>query len=297
MSPFRIIRKKIGELLVERKIVTQEQVNEALEEQKLKGGYISQHLIALGYAEEEDIAICLSNQYGFPYLPLKNYAIPSEVMDIIPLKFIKIYSLLPVDKIGDVFTVTMADPLNDGVIEMLKQITNCEISIFISTYTEIAQTMDRYFLRQLEELQKKEVTQDFLIKEGIANPFVQTLGYSGKERRRYKRIEVGLDLEFFFQNKSFQGRTKDISYIGILFVCSSFIPIDTNILCKINTDKDYVYAVVQVLRTEKEKEVKQVQGYDVSVRNYGVAGFFNFVTDEDKKKLVAFIKQYSLQNK
>ncbi|MCX7661574.1 MAG: hypothetical protein N2Z79_02680, partial [Candidatus Omnitrophica bacterium] len=92
MIPLRTVRKKLGELLIERKIITPEQLQIALEEQKKKGGYLSQHLIALGFASELDIAMCLSNQYNFAYLPLKNYIIPNEVLGTIPLKWIKIYT-------------------------------------------------------------------------------------------------------------------------------------------------------------------------------------------------------------
>ena len=80
MLPLRVVRKKIGELLLQRNVITLQQLNAALEEQKKKGGYLSQHLIALGFASELDIAHCLSNQYNFAYLPLKNYNIPREIL-------------------------------------------------------------------------------------------------------------------------------------------------------------------------------------------------------------------------
>src|SRR3989338_6429982 len=98
MAISRVLRKKIGELLIERGVINPKQLQKALEEQKRKGGYLSQHLISLGFTTEADIAHCLSNQYNFAYLPLKNYNIPDEVLELIPLKWIKIYTLIPVDK-------------------------------------------------------------------------------------------------------------------------------------------------------------------------------------------------------
>lgn len=190
MSPQRVIRKKIGELLVERNIITEEQLKIALEEQKRKGGYISQHLISLGFAKEFDISNCLASQYGFAYLPLKNYNIPSEVLEIIPLKLIKIYSIFPIDKVDGVLTVAMADPLNDGVIEMLKQITNCQIQVFISTYSELNKAINKYFGPRLKELDTATFNGEDLLKEDIAQPFIQTLAYSGPERRKYKRKKL-----------------------------------------------------------------------------------------------------------
>ena len=113
MLPFRTVRKKMGELLIERKIITPEELSLGLEEQKKKGGYLSQHLIALGFATELDIATCLSNQYNFAYLPLKNYIILPDMLELIPLKWVKIYTLIPVDKVCNVLSVAMADPLNE----------------------------------------------------------------------------------------------------------------------------------------------------------------------------------------
>jgi hypothetical protein len=92
MSLLRSVRRKMGDLLLERKIITQEQLNLALEEQRKMGGYLSQHLIALGFVSELNVAYCLSNQYNLAYLPLNNYCVPDEVLDIIPLKWIKIYT-------------------------------------------------------------------------------------------------------------------------------------------------------------------------------------------------------------
>lgn len=158
MLPFRTVRKKMGELLIERKIITPEELSLGLEEQKKKGGYLSQHLIALGFATELDIATCLSNQYNFAYLPLKNYIILPDMLELIPLKWVKIYTLIPVDKVCNVLSVAMADPLNEGVIQMLHQITNCDIQLFISTYSELNEAINRYFGDKLRDL--KEVYLD-----------------------------------------------------------------------------------------------------------------------------------------
>ena len=76
MPPIRrAVSKQLGELLLERGLVNQAQLNKALETQKDKGGLIGQILVALGFVKEEEIAQALTVQYGFPYLPLGNYEI------------------------------------------------------------------------------------------------------------------------------------------------------------------------------------------------------------------------------
>ncbi len=70
--PRKVIGKLLGELLVERKVITPEQIEAALKVQKAKGGLLGQILVSLGFATEESVAQAVTAQYGFPYLPLKS---------------------------------------------------------------------------------------------------------------------------------------------------------------------------------------------------------------------------------
>ncbi len=291
ISTRRAIRKKIGELLIERGIITPDQLKKALQQQAQKGGYISQHLISLGFATEVDIANCLSIQYNIGYLPLDNYRIPLHLLETIPLKLIKIFSVLPLDKIGRILAVAMADPLNEGVIEMLRQITNCDVEVFVSTYSELNRAIERYFAKKIKDMGKYAISEDDLTKEGVVRPFIQTVCYSGQERRRYQRINVELDMEYFLYGKIFKARVKNMSYLGIYFVCASFIPIDTNVLSKIHIKDSPVDVVVQVVRVEKIGEASQKKKDEAAGGGYGIAGFFNFLTEDDKKKLILFLKE------
>jgi len=287
----RSIRKKIGELLIERGTITPEKLEKALREQAAGGGYISQHLISMGFASEADIAHCLSVQYNFGYLPVENYKIPPHLLDVIPLKLIKIFSILPLDKTDRLLTVAMADPLNEGIIEILRQITNCEVEVFISTYSELSLAISRYFAKKMQDMDKYAISEEDLIKEGVVRPFIQTVGYSGQERRRYQRINVELDMEYFLYGKIFKARVKNMSYLGIYFVCPSFIPLDTNILSKIHIKERPIDVVVQVVRVEKMEEGDPKKKDDPFVGGFGIAGFFNFLTEDDKKKLISFLKE------
>ena len=65
--------KQLGEVLVERGVIDQEQVMMALTYQREKGGLFGEVLVLLKFATEEDIAQALTCQYGFPYLPLANH--------------------------------------------------------------------------------------------------------------------------------------------------------------------------------------------------------------------------------
>ncbi|OGX45885.1 MAG: hypothetical protein A3G38_02160 [Omnitrophica WOR_2 bacterium RIFCSPLOWO2_12_FULL_51_8] len=305
MLPLRVVRKKIGELLLQRNVIALQQLNAALEEQKKKGGYLSQHLIALGFASELDIAHCLSNQYNFAYLPLKNYNIPREILALIPLKWIKIYTLLPVDKIGNVLSVAMADPLNEGVIQMLQQITECEIAVFVSTYTEINEAIGRYFEKELKELELYHIDAKDMEKVRNVSQFIQTKAYMGLDRREFIRIKKELCISFYYYAVTFEGRTKDISYGGVSFVSQDknyggvsffstvFMPLHTSLACKITLkpDKPPIDVVVNVLRVQSVTEEQGADAKNPPEKKYEIAGTFEFIGSEDKKALFAFLKE------
>lgn len=295
MSPRRVIAKMIGELLIERNIITKEELNIALEEQRKRGGYLSQHLIALGFANELDIANCLASQYDFAYLPLAHYDINPRLLGTIPLRLIDIFSIFPVDKMGKVLSIAMADPLNDGVIDMLKQITECDIAVFISTYSEIRKAIDKYFGRRLKEVNSQVNEERVKLKEDFVRQFVQTVNYEGIERRRSKRVNVELEMTYFLQDKVLKVKTKNISLNGILFTSDLYIPLDkniyTNIVCKVSLKDIIINSVVQIIRVEKIKDTEQVDSRGMIHGEYNIAGFFNFMTDEDKNKLIEFLNE------
>ncbi|PIQ90896.1 MAG: hypothetical protein COV71_02010 [Candidatus Omnitrophica bacterium CG11_big_fil_rev_8_21_14_0_20_41_12] len=284
MSAKRILKAKIGELLIERNLLTKKQLDTALEEQKKNGGYISQHLISLNFVSEMHIAECLASQYGFAYLPLARYEIPSQVLKIIPFKLINIYSLLPIEKSGNSLEVVMADPLNEGVIDMLRQVSGCDIEVFISTYSEIRQAIGNYFHDEIQNADEVALDPGELIKQDMLKSFIQVKDYgSGKEKRRYKRKDVDLDMVYFLKDQGCKAKIKNISYGGLLFSTELFLPVEkniyTNIVCKILAHDVTINAVVQVIRVEKLGE-----------NQYTIAGFFNFITDEDRMKLTLLLK-------
>ncbi|MFH1778489.1 MAG: hypothetical protein ABH847_00440 [Candidatus Omnitrophota bacterium] len=141
----RIITKTIGQLLLEKGIIKQAQLDEALKIQKEKGGLLGQILASLGYVTEEQIAQAITIQYGFPYLPLSNYEIDEGAIKLIPENVARQYCLIPIDKIGNTVTIAMADPLNMQAIEDIELITGSSIQIFVSTATDIKKAIDKYY--------------------------------------------------------------------------------------------------------------------------------------------------------
>ncbi len=145
----KISKKQLGELMVERGVITHEQINKALEyqkEHKDKKLLLGEILVELNFATEKDIAEALTCQYGFPYLPLLNYDIDTEVLNTIPENMCREFCLVPIDKIGNSLTIAMSNPLNVYAMEQVEKHTGCNIQIFVSTSADIKQSIEKYFI-------------------------------------------------------------------------------------------------------------------------------------------------------
>lgn len=145
IPPRRVITKTIGQLLLEKGVIKQNQLDEALKIQKEKGGLLGQLLAGLGYVTEEQIAQVITVQYGFPYLPLFNYDMDAEAVKLIPENVARQYCLIAIDKIGNGVTIAMADPLNTQAVEDIELLTSSSIQVFVSTSTDIRQAIDKFY--------------------------------------------------------------------------------------------------------------------------------------------------------
>jgi type IV pilus assembly protein PilB len=78
------LKERLIEILVNNKLITQEQLNEALEVQKKKGGRLSDIIVELSFIRESDLISALSEGLGFPLIDLKRFKVEPEVAKIIP---------------------------------------------------------------------------------------------------------------------------------------------------------------------------------------------------------------------
>ena len=141
----RLITKQLGDLLLEKEIINQAQLDKAIKIQKEKGGLIGQIFVMLGYVKEEEIAQVLTVQYGFPYLPLESYEISADMIKLIPENVARQYNLIAIDKIGNLLTISMSNPLNIQAAEDIEMLSGCKVQVFISTMTDINNAIKKYY--------------------------------------------------------------------------------------------------------------------------------------------------------
>src|SRR6185295_6857629 len=126
-------KHKLGEILIHKKIITDVQLANALEVQKSEKGYLGETLIRLGFVEERDILVALVVQCNLPYIAVQNYNVETAIVNLIPQDVARAYHVIALDRVGNILSVVMADPLNEEIKTELIRITQCKIAPFIAT--------------------------------------------------------------------------------------------------------------------------------------------------------------------
>ena len=132
----------IGEILIEQGSITQEQLKDALKQQKGHGKKrLGEVLIEMGVITEADVVVALSTQFNFPYLPLKNVLANPDARALVPVELARQYLMVPFDHTNGVLTVVMADPSDEKTIAELEKHTHCKLRIFIAMQSEVEQAI------------------------------------------------------------------------------------------------------------------------------------------------------------
>ena len=105
-------RKRIGEMLIAEGLLTPEQLEAALEEQRRHGGRIGAILKSLGFVTEEGIIKTLGRQTGIPHQVLSTVIIDPDVIKLVPELLARRHQAIPLYKKGIALTLAMVDPLN-----------------------------------------------------------------------------------------------------------------------------------------------------------------------------------------
>ena len=140
---------KLGEILITANLISKEQLNQALEEQRKNGGQLGNILVKLGFVKEADIVEALGKQLNIPYASLTKGLLkpdPHQELDkLVPEEVAREYCLIPLSKHLNSLTVAFADPLDLVVQDNLRRITKCEINPVIASRKDIEQALDDFY--------------------------------------------------------------------------------------------------------------------------------------------------------
>lgn len=142
--------KRLGEILLEKGYVHSEQINEALELQRLRPRRIGEVLMDLGYCEEEHVLEALSDQFSIAFEPKIGEQVDSALTTKVPINFIREYHMVPYKQNGAAYYVAVNDPMNLLPLDDLRLLLGGPVLPVLCKRSEIDRIIDTYFEQQGE---------------------------------------------------------------------------------------------------------------------------------------------------
>lgn len=139
------LRKRIGDLLLESGLITDEQLLNALKEQKELKMRLGDVLISRNYITEQQLIEVLEVQLGIPHVQLYKQKIETKIINIIPQRIAEQHQVLPLRTEGNKLIVAMADPLDYYAIDELRMTTGFRIEPVIASKDELFRAIRRYY--------------------------------------------------------------------------------------------------------------------------------------------------------
>ena len=137
--------QKLGNFLVREGLITPEQLENALQEQKANGGMLGSNLVKMGYIEEAELMEFLSKQFGVPSTDPSKLDVDPDVIEMIPGNIVQKYKIVPISLEGQTLTIAMVDPSNIFIIDDIKFLTRKNIRVTVATESSIKSAMDRFY--------------------------------------------------------------------------------------------------------------------------------------------------------
>lgn len=201
-------RKKLrlGDVLVNSGVITEEELKKGLERQKNSGRKLGETLVDEGFATEENIAKALSSQLHYDMIDLQNVSIEENVLSLVPASVLKKYKAIPFEYSPDnmnVLRVAMSDPMDMTAMDDINIITNLQVEPVVATMRSVMLALDRYYGQAevnsaLEEYTREKESriaeQEDLYSEDVNNsPIVQLIKTMIEQAVRQRASDIHIE--------------------------------------------------------------------------------------------------------
>ena len=145
---------RLGDLLMKEGLITREQLDKALQEQRVNGTRLGYNLVKLGFVQETEITKMLARQYRMPAVDLARFEVDPKIVKMIPGDLALKHLVLPLKREGRTLTIAMADPTNLGVIDDIKFITRYDIFPVIAGEYTLRTALEKHYEQTDQQLDK-----------------------------------------------------------------------------------------------------------------------------------------------
>jgi type IV pilus assembly protein PilB len=145
--------ERLGDLLMREGLITKEQLDKALQEQKQNGTRVGYNLVKLGFIQETELTKALARQFRMPAVDLSKFEVDPRIAKLVPADLATKHIVLPLKRDGRTLTVAMADPTNLGVIDDLKFITRYDIFPVIAGEYTLRNAIEKHYEASDQQMQ------------------------------------------------------------------------------------------------------------------------------------------------
>ncbi|MCK5833931.1 Flp pilus assembly complex ATPase component TadA [bacterium] len=172
-------KKQVGEILIEKGIISLEQLQLALKRQQQKGGKLGRLLVRMGFVSEDDISQAISEQINIPHISLKPADIDSAATNYIPEDIARKYGIIPVNIEGSQLIVAMDDPLNSIALDVLKFTSGMYVVPVLAARSRIMESIESLYTR-------KKMTEDSILRYADDGLVIQEEKDLSDQKLRYE---------------------------------------------------------------------------------------------------------------
>jgi type IV pilus assembly protein PilB len=260
---------QLGQILISRGALTEDQLEQALEEQRESGGrkLLGEVLVALGLADEPTIMEALAQSYGVPYARITPRIADPRAIEALPREFIDANAVLPLFVIDDTITVAVSEPANLFLVEEIERLSKKRVQLVAATAQDIRSTLQAYLptanVFVIDEIYEDVDVQEFSVVEAPSLDLGDVEEMSGQS--------PVVKLVNFLIYQAIHERASDIHIEPDDYRCRVRYRVDGRLVVKLSPPYQMHPAVVS--------RIKIMAGMDISERRVPQDGDIHVVID------------------
>jgi type IV pilus assembly protein PilB len=142
---------RLGTILLREGLISQDQLDGALQDARTSGTRLGYSLIKLGFLKEEDLTRTLSRQYRVPAVDINKLTVDPRILKLVPGDIAHKHLVLPLRRVGRTLTLAMANPADPGTIDQLKFVTRHDIEPVVVGEFTLKKQIDQYYGKQEDD--------------------------------------------------------------------------------------------------------------------------------------------------
>jgi type IV pilus assembly protein PilB len=167
-------RERVGHQLVEAKVISSENLTQALAIQQEEGGRLGSIFVRMGVLSEPTLLEFLSQHYGVPTVELSTCSIDDNLSELLPLDVVQQHLVVPVKKTASRLTLAMVDPTNSSLLDELRFRTGLHITPMVATESDIRKTISQAY----------ELPQNGFSSKNGMEPGIETVDHQAREAEK-----------------------------------------------------------------------------------------------------------------